>query len=138
MQLKTILNRVEPFKSFVYGKATWVEGKRRPTLEVEVIARKNGRAICSGLRPPTAGLRPPAAAAVPVRTPLGDHRVLRVRPAAGELPGLRGDGGASALGQRKEPFDHQLPLVPGAGPSDCPGKRWPRSSTPPGEMCSSR
>ena len=48
MQLKTILNRVEPFKSFVYGKATWVEGKRRPTLEVEVIARKNGRAICSG------------------------------------------------------------------------------------------
>ena len=66
------------------------------------------------LRPPTAGLRPPAAAAVRVRTPLGDHRILRVRSAAGELPGLRGDGGASALGQRKEPFDHQLPLVPGA------------------------
>ena len=26
MQLKTILNRVEPFQSFVYGKAHWVEG----------------------------------------------------------------------------------------------------------------
>ena len=26
MQLKTILNRVEPFKSFVYGKVQWVEG----------------------------------------------------------------------------------------------------------------
>ena len=25
MLLKTILNRVEPFKSFVYGKARWVE-----------------------------------------------------------------------------------------------------------------
>ena len=48
MQLKTILNRVEPFKSFVYGKARWVEGRGRPTLEVEVLARKNGRAICSG------------------------------------------------------------------------------------------
>jgi transposase len=48
MQLKTILNRVEPFKSFVYGKARWVEGETRPTLEVELQARKNGRAICSG------------------------------------------------------------------------------------------
>jgi transposase len=48
MQLKTILNRVEPFKSFVYGKARWVEGAPRPTLEVELHARKNGRAVCSG------------------------------------------------------------------------------------------
>lgn len=48
MQLKTILNRVEPFKSFVYGKAQWVEGTGQPTLEVEVHARKNGRPICSG------------------------------------------------------------------------------------------
>jgi transposase len=48
MQLKTILNRVEPFKSFVYGKARWVKGTAQPTLEVEVHARKNGRAICSG------------------------------------------------------------------------------------------
>ena len=48
MQLKTILNRVESFKSFVYGKIRWVEGTERPTLEVEVLARKNGRPICSG------------------------------------------------------------------------------------------
>jgi len=47
MQLKTILNRIEPFKSFVYGKAKWVEGTE-PTLEVELHARKNGRPICSG------------------------------------------------------------------------------------------
>lgn len=55
MQLKTILNRVEPFKSFVYGKAKWVEGTERPTLEVEVQARKNGRAVCSGCGRPGRG-----------------------------------------------------------------------------------
>jgi transposase len=55
MQLKTILNRVEPFKSFVYGKAKWVEGTGRPTLEVALDARKNGRAICSGCGRPGPG-----------------------------------------------------------------------------------
>ncbi len=55
MQLNTILNRVEPFKSFVYGKASWAEGTERPTLEVEVHARKNGRAICSGCGRPRPG-----------------------------------------------------------------------------------
>ena len=48
MQLKTILNRVEHFKSFVYGKARWLEDAERPTLEIEIEARKNGRPICSG------------------------------------------------------------------------------------------
>ena len=48
MLLKTILNRVEPFKSFVYGKARWVEDAGRKALEVEVDARENGQAICSG------------------------------------------------------------------------------------------
>ena len=54
MQLKTILNRVEPCKSFVYGKSRFVEGAPRPTIEVEVRSRRNGRPICSGcgqLRP---------------------------------------------------------------------------------------
>jgi transposase len=55
MQLKTILNRVESFKSFVYGKIRWVEGTERPTLEVEVLARKNGRPICSGCGRPGPG-----------------------------------------------------------------------------------
>jgi transposase len=48
MQLKTILNRVEPCKSFVYGTACWVQDASRPTLEVPVKPRKNGRPICSG------------------------------------------------------------------------------------------
>jgi transposase len=47
MQLTTILNRVEYFKSFVYGKAKWVENAARPTIEVKIEARKNGRPICS-------------------------------------------------------------------------------------------
>jgi len=55
MQLKTILNRVEPFKSFMYGKAKWVEGTERPTIEVEIRARKNGRPICSGCSRPGPG-----------------------------------------------------------------------------------
>jgi transposase len=55
MQLKTILNRVEPFKSFVYGKARWVEEAWQPTLEVELHARKNSRAICSGCGRPGPG-----------------------------------------------------------------------------------
>jgi len=48
MQLKTILNRVEYFQSFVYGKAHWVENSSRPTIEVAIHPRKNGRPICSG------------------------------------------------------------------------------------------
>jgi len=55
MQLKTILNRVEPFKSFVYGKIRWVEGTSRLTIEVEVHARKNGRPICADCGQPRPG-----------------------------------------------------------------------------------
>jgi len=55
MQLKTILNRVEPFKSFVYGKVRWVEEASRPTLEVQIHSRKNGRPICSGCGRPGPG-----------------------------------------------------------------------------------
>jgi transposase len=55
MQLKTILNRVQHFKSFVYGKIQWVEGEERPAIEVEVLARKNSRPICSGCGRPAPG-----------------------------------------------------------------------------------
>jgi len=34
MQVKTILNRIQKFKSFVYGAVRWVEGATSPTLEV--------------------------------------------------------------------------------------------------------
>ena len=47
MQLKTILNRVQKHRSFVYGPARFVQGARL-TIEVEVRARANARAECSG------------------------------------------------------------------------------------------
>ena len=48
MQLKTILNRVTDYKSFVFGKITWLEDRLRLAVEVEVLPRANGRPLCSG------------------------------------------------------------------------------------------
>jgi transposase len=47
MLLKTILNRVAPQKSFVYGKTTLVEEGDQLALEVEIKPRRNSRPICS-------------------------------------------------------------------------------------------
>lgn len=49
MQLKTILNQVTSYKSFVIGKTNWIEEHgEKVALEVEMRARANGRPICSG------------------------------------------------------------------------------------------
>ncbi len=48
MQLKTILNRVQKFKSFVYGKAQWAQIRGETALRVEIVPRSNSRPICSG------------------------------------------------------------------------------------------
>lgn len=48
MQLKTILNRVTDYKSFVVGQVRWVEEGERLGLEVELRPRANGRPVCSG------------------------------------------------------------------------------------------
>jgi transposase len=48
MQLKSILNRVQRYKSFVYGKVQWLEKAARPTIEVQIEPRANSRPICSG------------------------------------------------------------------------------------------
>jgi transposase len=55
MQLKSILNRVARYKSFVYGKAQWAEDAARPTIEVRIEARANGRPVCSGCGRPGPG-----------------------------------------------------------------------------------
>jgi transposase len=47
MQLKTIVNRVTDYKSFVVGKVRWAE-EEGLALEVEMRPRANGRPICSG------------------------------------------------------------------------------------------
>ena len=48
MLLKTILNRVAPQKSFVYRKVTMVLKKGRVALEIDIEARRNSQAVCSG------------------------------------------------------------------------------------------
>ena len=62
MQLKTILNRVQKFNSFVYGAIRWVNEAEEPIVEVELCARANSRAICSGC-----GHRRPGYDKLPVR-----------------------------------------------------------------------
>ena len=42
MQLKTILNRVTSYKSFVFGKVTWLDSPFAPAVEVEIHPRRNG------------------------------------------------------------------------------------------------
>lgn len=54
MQLKAILNRVERYKSFVYGEPRWVDDARS-TIEVPIHARANGRPVCSGCGKPRPG-----------------------------------------------------------------------------------
>jgi transposase len=48
MLLKTILNRVEKHRSFVYGAARLLEEGEQLVLEVDVHPRANGKAVCSG------------------------------------------------------------------------------------------
>ncbi len=48
MQLKTILNRIQKFKSFVYRSIRWVEDAKVPTIEAELRSRTNSRPVCSG------------------------------------------------------------------------------------------
>jgi transposase len=48
MRIQTILNRVEKFKSFVYGEAFLEEQDDGPALVVQVRPRKNSKPVCSG------------------------------------------------------------------------------------------
>jgi transposase len=48
MQLKTILNQVQKFKSFVYGNVKWIESDGDKALLVEIRARSHSKPICSG------------------------------------------------------------------------------------------
>ena len=48
MQLKTILNRVQKFKSFVYKSIKWSRIAGEYVLLIEVAARSQSRPICSG------------------------------------------------------------------------------------------
>ena len=61
MQLKTILNRVQRHKGFVYDSCE-LKGKKGLVLEVVVRPDKRGNPICSGCQQPGSGydtLKPP-------------------------------------------------------------------------------
>lgn len=55
MQIQTILNRLQKFKSFVYAGVRWGGSKETPHLEIEVVERRNSRAVCSVCGMPRAG-----------------------------------------------------------------------------------
>lgn len=55
VQLKTILNFVEPYKSFVYQQARWADPATKTEIVIVIEPRKNSRAICSGCGQPRPG-----------------------------------------------------------------------------------
>ena len=138
MQLKTILNRVEPFKSFVYGKVRWVEGTERPTIEVEVHARKNGRPICSGCGRPGPGYD-----RLPERrfefVPLWGiavYFVYAMRRVNCPTCGVTVERVPWAEGKCHLTTSYRWFLA--VGRNTCPGRKWPACSAPTGETCLSR
>ena len=55
VQLKTILNHVERYKSFVYLEARWADPSTKTAIEIPIEPRANSRAICSGCGKPAPG-----------------------------------------------------------------------------------
>jgi transposase len=55
MLLKSILNRVQGFKSFVYGQTRWAGTTSEPAIEVELRPRASSRPICSRCERPAPG-----------------------------------------------------------------------------------
>ena len=141
MQLKTILNRVESFKSFVYGQSAngW-RARSRTNARSGGACPKEWSADLLGLRPSGTGLRSAAGAAVRVRAPLWESPCTLCMPCGvsncrscgvtvERVPWARG----------KVPLDDQLPLVPGPlGQAFVLGGGGHASFTPIGEMSSSR
>lgn len=55
MQLKTILNHVEWYKSFVYKDVYWADPETKTAIEILIEPRANSRGICSGCGQPSPG-----------------------------------------------------------------------------------
>ncbi len=139
MQLKTILNRVQKFKLFVYIKVRWASGGDTPELEVEVAERANGRAICSGCGCPRPGYD-----RLPVRrfefVPLWGIKVfLLYAPRRVDCPacGVRVEAMPWASGKSPLTRAYVWFLARWARRLSC-GRRWRRYFAPPGRACSAR
>ena len=88
MQIKTILNRIQKQRGFVYGTVQLEEqiGGLALTVDICAACAAIGRGVpVAG--DPARGVRPPGATALRVRAPLGHRRGLRLCDAAGRLPG---------------------------------------------------
>jgi len=48
MQVKTILNRIEKYQSFIYGKTQLTENDNHLELEIQIRPRLHSRPVCSG------------------------------------------------------------------------------------------
>ena len=48
MQVKTILNRIQKYKSFVYGAVRFIDAADEPHIEVDMWHRANSKPVCSG------------------------------------------------------------------------------------------
>ena len=113
MQVKTILNRLHKFKSFVYKSVIWTGPTTAPQLEVEVVERANGKPICSECRFPRPGVRPVAKATFRVRTVVGHQSIFGLWAAPRQLSRLWRLCGVHALGFGQTPTDKGLWMVPG-------------------------
>ncbi len=47
MLIKTVLNKIEHFKSFVFGNAEFVSINGHDALVIDIMTRKNGKPECS-------------------------------------------------------------------------------------------
>ena len=47
MQLKVILNRMQKYSSFRYGKISFFEMRGRDALKIQIHPRKKGKTLCS-------------------------------------------------------------------------------------------
>ena len=113
MQLKTILNRVQKFKSFVYGKTHWVEGTEEPTLDVEIYPRKNSRPICPRCNHRRPGYDTQKTQRFEFIPMLGYQGVFPVCATSSQLPKVWYSCGKYALGERETSPDQDLCVVLG-------------------------
>lgn len=55
MLIKTILNKLEKYKSFVYGKVHFEKISGTEALVIQVLPRKNGQGLCVECQRPCPG-----------------------------------------------------------------------------------
>lgn len=113
MLLKTILNRVQWHKSFVYEGDRLVAEERATVIEVAIAPRANSRPICSGCAQKASGYD-----RLPARryqfVPLWGMAVFFLyAPRRVECPRCGGACGTGALGPGEEPADDHVSVVPG-------------------------